>query len=63
MDGSLIREAREKVGETQAVFADRFGVDQATVHRWETQGPPKRGAGRRALERELSAIEREGAAS
>ncbi|WP_448031515.1 helix-turn-helix domain-containing protein [Bradyrhizobium liaoningense] len=63
MDAQVIREAREKVGESQAAFAERFGVDQATVHRWETLGPPKRGAGRKALERELSAIEKAGAST
>ena len=56
MDAQLIRNAREAVGESQAAFAERFGVDQSTVHRWETQGPPARGPARRALERELSLI-------
>lgn len=45
-----IREAREALGESQAVFGSRFGVDQSTVHRWETDGPPTRGPGRMAIE-------------
>ena len=56
MNAQLIRQAREKVGESQAAFGERFGVDQSTVHRWETQGPPKYGPARKALERELSQI-------
>ncbi|WP_316172452.1 helix-turn-helix domain-containing protein [Bradyrhizobium sp. SZCCHNRI2049] len=56
MDASLIREARERIGESQAAFAERFGVDQSTVHRWETNGPPARGPARRLIERELQAI-------
>lgn len=60
MDASLIRQAREKVGESQAAFGNRFDVDQSTVHRWETDGPPKRGPARRALERELKLIEQTG---
>ncbi|MGJ4888907.1 helix-turn-helix domain-containing protein [Bradyrhizobium sp. HKCCYLRH3099] len=63
MDASLIRQAREQVGESQAAFAQRFGVDQSTVHRWETDGPPARGAARRMLERELQAIADEKASS
>jgi DNA-binding transcriptional regulator YiaG len=57
MDAQLIRSARERVGESQAAFAERFGVDQSTVHRWETAGPPSRGPARKAIEREISAIE------
>lgn len=60
MDAQLIREAREQVGESQAVFGQRFGVDQSTVHRWETSGPPRTGAARKAIERELSQIQQQG---
>lgn len=56
MDAHLIRQARERVGESQAAFGARFGVDQSTVHRWETNGPPSRGPARKALERELAEI-------
>lgn len=54
--GRLIRKARELVGESQTTFGDRFGVDQTTIHRWETEGPPKRGTAKRLIERELAAI-------
>ncbi|BCA04052.1 hypothetical protein BDHH15_46260 [Bradyrhizobium diazoefficiens] len=56
MDGDMIRRAREIVGESQAAFGARFDVDQSTVHRWETKGPPTRGPARRALESEISRI-------
>lgn len=39
-----IRAARESAGETQAEFGRRFGVDQSTIHRWETDGVPNRGS-------------------
>lgn len=45
-----IKAARTKLGETQTAFAERFGVDQATVHRWETKGLPERGTARVAVE-------------
>lgn len=63
MNAQLIREAREKVRESQAAFGQRFGVDQSTVHRWETQGPPKHGPARKALERELLVIAEAGAST
>lgn len=53
----MIRTAREGVGESQTKFGERFGVDQSTVHRWETEGPPTRGPARKAIERELAAIQ------
>lgn len=53
---ALIRAARERLRETQGQFAERFGVDQSTVHRWETDGPPVRGPGRKAIERVLADI-------
>lgn len=56
MDAQLIRRARELTGESQATFGARFGVDQSTAHRWETEGPPSRGPGRMALQREVDAI-------
>lgn len=50
---SKIRKARARLGESQAAFGDRFRVDQSTVHRWEKDGPPKRGATSIVLERFL----------
>ena len=50
----VVKAARERVGESQTAFAARFGVDQTTVHRWETKGVPSRGAAGKAIERVLS---------
>jgi len=52
----MIRRARELVGESQTTFGARFGVDQSTYSRWESEGPPNRGPGRMALQREVDAI-------
>lgn len=54
--GEMVKAARTKLGESQAAFAERFGVYQTTVHRWETEGPPSRGAAGKALERVLGEI-------
>jgi transcriptional regulator with XRE-family HTH domain len=56
LTGSDVKQARNGLGETQAAFGERFGVDQATVHRWETAGLPSRGAARKAVEQFLQAI-------
>ena len=45
-----IKAARAFLNETQAQFAERFGVDQATVSRWETFGIADRGTTRVAIE-------------
>lgn len=45
-----IKTARNLLKESQATFAKRFGVDQATVHRWETRGLPEHGTARVAVE-------------
>jgi transcriptional regulator with XRE-family HTH domain len=34
-----LRKARERLNETQAQFASRTGVNQATISRWERLGP------------------------
>ena len=44
-----VKKTRATLGESQAVFGSRFGIDQSTVHRWETDAPPKRGPGLIAL--------------
>ena len=46
-----LKALRKHLGETQLIFAARFGVDQATIHRWETDGIPDVGAARVAVER------------
>ena len=56
-----IRKVRDNLQETQAVFGARFGVDQATVHRWETRGIPARGTTRVLLENFLRSQECEAA--
>lgn len=54
LDGQQIKEVRERVGESQETFGRRLGVDQSTVHRWETDGLPTRGPARVAVERVLA---------
>lgn len=49
-----IRDARKRAGESQTAFGKRFGVDQSTIHRWETEGPPDRGSAKVLIERLLS---------
>jgi DNA-binding transcriptional regulator YiaG len=49
-----LRALREQLGESQAAFGQRFGVDQSTVHRWETKGAPKRGPARLIIDRLLA---------
>lgn len=39
-----IRKVRQSREESQEVFGAHFGVDQSTIHRWETGGVPQRGA-------------------
>jgi len=56
-----IRLARENAKESQAQFAQRFGVDQSTIHRWETDGPPARGPAGMAIDQILKdMIEKKG---
>lgn len=52
-----IKAARKLLKENQAEFAKRFGVDQATVHRWEKKGLPKHGTARMAVEGLLRELE------
>lgn len=54
--GEQVKAARDRIGESQTAFAQRFGVDQATVHRWETRGVP-RGTAQIAVQRVLQEIE------
>jgi transcriptional regulator with XRE-family HTH domain len=41
MTSDEIKILRIRLGETQTAFAERFGVDQATVSRWESGMPPR----------------------
>lgn len=54
---SEIQEARRKVAESQEAFSRRFGVDQSTIHRWETSGPPRQKVVQEGIRRVLSDIE------
>lgn len=57
-----VKKARDDLKESQAAFGARFGVDQSTVHRWETHGIPKRGTAQFVVEKfleELTANETE----
>jgi DNA-binding transcriptional regulator YiaG len=53
-----IREARERLNETQEMFADRIGIDQATVSRWESGRLPKKGVAQALLRRVMDDIAR-----
>ena len=55
LDLKKLRSAR---GWTQQETADHFGVDKATIWRWENEGIPTRGPSRRAIEREIEALPR-----
>lgn len=49
-----LKTARLQLGESQAAFGRRFGVDQSTIQRWEAKGPPKRGTAAMTIERVLT---------
>ena len=57
-----IKRVRERRQESQEVFAAHFGVDQTTIHRWETSGVPSRGPAAALIERVLADLDREIAA-
>lgn len=52
--GKTLKATREGLGESQKAFSDRFGVDQATVSRWETGNPPEYGMAAKLIERVLA---------
>lgn len=52
-----LRQARASLNESQATFGRRFGVDQSTIHRWETDGPPTYGPAPKLLEQFLASQE------
>lgn len=56
ISGDDLRAARERLGESQSQFGERFGVDQSTIHRWETAGISDRGTTKLAVERVLGDI-------
>jgi DNA-binding transcriptional regulator YiaG len=56
MDRKTIRKARKQAGESQAEFAARFGVDQATLSRWEKFGVSDKGTARKLVELVLAQL-------
>jgi DNA-binding transcriptional regulator YiaG len=52
----MVKAAREGLGESQTAFAERFGVNQSTVCRWEVEGVPDRGATAKAIELVLHSL-------
>lgn len=56
ISGGHLKAERERLGESQAQFGERFGVDQSTVHRWESSGIPARGTTQIAVEKILSEL-------
>jgi transcriptional regulator with XRE-family HTH domain len=48
-----IRQFREARRWTQGEMATYFGVNKATVWRWENEGVPARGPARQAIERAM----------
>ena len=53
-----IRAARASLGESQAAFGARFCVNQWTISRWETRGPPISGIVQDAICRVLDEMKR-----
>lgn len=51
-----IKRARQRLGESQAAFAKRFGVNQSTLQRWETGGVTESGTARIAIEYVLAEL-------
>ncbi len=51
-----LKQLRSARGWTQQQMADFFGVDKATIWRWENEGVPKRGPSRKAIEREIKLL-------
>lgn len=56
ISGDEVRRAREELGESQAAFASRLGVDQSVVSRWEKKGVPQRGTALIAVQKILAEI-------
>ena len=53
-----IADLRKRLGESQVVFGARFPVDQATISRWEGEGPPQTGLASVQIFQMVDAIER-----
>lgn len=57
-----VRALRNSLEESQTAFAERFGVDQSTVARWERDGLPARGTARLAVSKLADEVTKKGAA-
>ena len=55
--GEQVKAARKRLGESQKAFAQRFGIDQGTLSRWETDGLPERGTAEMAVASVLRELE------
>lgn len=51
-----IKKIRSDRRETQGEFGAHFGVDQATIHRWESNGISSRGVTAVAVEKMLQSL-------
>ena len=45
-----LRVARARLGEDQSTFAQRLGIDQGTLSRWEREGLPGKGPAQKVAE-------------
>lgn len=64
MDTDLdLAAARRRLKLTQGELAARWGLDIATIWRWENRGLPKRGAGRVLVDDLVAQAAREGVAA
>lgn len=52
-----LKKLRQHRNWTQEKMGEYFGVDKATVWRWENEGIPERGVARKAIEREWEIVE------
>ncbi len=53
MTADEIKATRERLGDTHAEFAQRFGVARTTIIKWEKDGLPTQGPGRYHIDRVL----------
>lgn len=56
MEGEKLKKIRERLGESQAKFALRFGVSRQTIHHWEQRDTPSRGIGVRIINRIINSL-------
>lgn len=55
--------ARKRLGMTQSELASRWGVDLATIWRWENRGVPQRGAAKTLAETLIAEAAKRGVAA